>query len=141
MVNDIKKKTIYKFNGGRGAILCNFCSAIIYQGSSIPKNIMEGFKTGADNGPQYCCEQCKDNDQYNDWNILKWNGEGEYPEYYKPIRFVLTYSSKTYFGYLEPPFEIDGKEYFAVKDSDELFPPERIKCWRYEDIGTDIVKD
>lgn len=56
-------KLIFKFNGGRGAILCSNCFAIIYEGSHIPdkyKNVI--FNKQQNNfGPIFCCEECKNN--------------------------------------------------------------------------------
>ena len=42
----INNKLIFKFNGGRGAILCNNCFAIVYEGSQIPdkyKNVIDSY--------------------------------------------------------------------------------------------------
>lgn len=44
-------KLIFKFNGGKGAILCNNCGKIICSGKEIPRPLPEG--------PQFCCDNCK----------------------------------------------------------------------------------
>lgn len=62
-------RLIYKFNGGRGAVLCSNCFAIIYEGSRIPdeyKDVMfNEYNMFNENEQQdnfepiFCCEECK----------------------------------------------------------------------------------
>ena len=53
---------IYKFNGGLGAVLCNQCRKIIYQGSRIPIEIEDAkFEHRLNEiGPLFCCKECED---------------------------------------------------------------------------------
>ena len=46
-------KPIFKFNGGRGAILCSNCYTIIYEGSQITNDKLKIP------GPMFCCEECR----------------------------------------------------------------------------------
>ena len=64
----MKGKLIFKFNGGRGAILCNTCGKIIFSGKSIPKHLPEGA--------QFCCEKCKT--EYNRTILESENTEFDY---------------------------------------------------------------
>lgn len=61
-------KLIYKFNGGKGAILCNNCGKIIYSGKEIPNYLPEG--------PQFCCDSCKK--EYNKKKLELENTEFDY---------------------------------------------------------------
>ena len=44
----------FKFNSGRGAILCENCAIIIASGHLIPQNLSQDKY-------YFCCEQCKNN--------------------------------------------------------------------------------
>jgi hypothetical protein len=63
-------RLIFKFNGGRGAILCSNCFCIVYEGSKIPdeyKDVMfnehnmfnENEQQDKFEQPVFCCEDCK----------------------------------------------------------------------------------
>ena len=43
-------EVIYKFNGGRGAILCSVCNVILLTGSQIDTKALDTGQMG----PQYC---------------------------------------------------------------------------------------
>lgn len=48
---------IFKFNGGRGAILCGRCGKILKAGSEIPEYVLEAVKNGTVNElPDMFCE-------------------------------------------------------------------------------------
>ena len=58
----------FKFNGGRGAVLCSNCAKIIMSGNEIPEYIWEyvspaGEKDIEDLPPMFCSKQCED--EYN----------------------------------------------------------------------------
>lgn len=62
-------RLVYKFNGGRGAVLCSNCYTIVYEGSRIPdeyKDVMfNEYNMFNENEQQdkfepiFCCEECK----------------------------------------------------------------------------------
>ena len=54
-----QEKAIFKFNGGRGAILCNDCHVIIKTGISFTEQETEAILGKIELGPQYCndCEE------------------------------------------------------------------------------------
>ena len=54
-------RLVYKFNGGRGAVLCSNCFAIIYEGSRIPDEYKDAMVNGQENNfePVFCCDECK----------------------------------------------------------------------------------
>jgi hypothetical protein len=54
-----QEKAIFKFNGGRGAILCNDCRVIIKTGISFTEYETEAILGRAELGPQYC-NDCKE---------------------------------------------------------------------------------
>lgn len=56
-----KEKAIFKFNNGRGAILCSGCRTILKEGSQISEEEWESVKVKPNNiklPPQYC-EECE----------------------------------------------------------------------------------
>ena len=58
----------FKFNGGRGAVLCSNCAKIIMSGNEIPEYIWEyvdpyGTKSIEDLPPMFCCDECEE--EYN----------------------------------------------------------------------------
>ena len=60
-----RNELIFKFNGGKGAVLCNTCGAIILTGKQIPERFWnaatgESGETYKDIGPQFCCDECED---------------------------------------------------------------------------------
>jgi|688.fasta_scaffold00087_102 hypothetical protein len=52
-----KKKAIFKFNGGKGALLCSKCSKIIKTGSTMTEEEILAMKGKASLEAQYC-EDC-----------------------------------------------------------------------------------
>lgn len=46
-----------KFNGGNGALLCEWCSVIIATGRNIPSQYMWG---DSDSKHVFCCDECRD---------------------------------------------------------------------------------
>ena len=55
-------KLKFKFNGGRGAVLCSNCAKIIMSGNEIPEYIWETVKPGSTHflGPMFCSKQCEE---------------------------------------------------------------------------------
>ena len=51
----------FKFNGGRGAILCEKCGVILKQGKEIPEYVWEAVKNGTvkDLPGMYCENNCE----------------------------------------------------------------------------------
>ena len=51
----------FKFNGGRGAILCERCGTILKEGNQIPEYVWEAVKNGTvkDLPGMYCEDNCK----------------------------------------------------------------------------------
>lgn len=58
-----KETAIFKFNSGRGALLCSKCSVIIKVGKDFTEEEKENAWGGKRNKlpPQYC-DKCKDSD-------------------------------------------------------------------------------
>ena len=54
-------RLIFKFNGGRGAVLCSNCYTIVYEGSRIPDEYKDAMLNGQENNfePVFCCDECK----------------------------------------------------------------------------------
>lgn len=54
-------RLVYKFNGGRGAVLCSNCYTIVYEGSRIPDEYKDAMVNGQENNfePVFCCDECK----------------------------------------------------------------------------------
>ena len=52
----------FKFNGGRGAVLCSNCAKIIMSGREIPEYIWESVRPDSDEflGPMFCSKQCEE---------------------------------------------------------------------------------
>jgi len=47
----------FKFNGGRGAILCERCGVILKEGNQIPEYVWEAVRNGTIKDlPGMCCE-------------------------------------------------------------------------------------
>ena len=60
-----RNELIFKFNGGKGAILCNNCGKIILTGKQIPERFWkaateEDGESYEDIGPQFYCDECED---------------------------------------------------------------------------------
>ena len=51
----------FKFNGGRGAILCERCGVILKQGDQIPEYVWEAVRKGTvkDLPGMYCEDNCE----------------------------------------------------------------------------------
>ena len=48
---------IFKFNGGRGAILCDKCGTILKSGDDIPKYVWDAVRKGTVSDlPGMCCD-------------------------------------------------------------------------------------
>lgn len=56
--NKDNDKLIFKFNGGRGAILCSNCYSIIFEGKHIPDIYAIAAREKTLNDPLFCCEDC-----------------------------------------------------------------------------------
>lgn len=56
-----KDRLIYKFNGGRGALLCSNCYVVICEGKDLSDEIRNAIINDKQEefGPVFCCEQCK----------------------------------------------------------------------------------
>ena len=54
-------KLVFKFNGGRGAVLCSNCYTIVYEGSRIPDEYKDAMFNKRENNfePVFCCDECK----------------------------------------------------------------------------------
>ena len=52
---------VFKFNDGRGAILCSKCGVILKQGDEIPKYVWEAVKKGTVSQlpDMYCEDNCE----------------------------------------------------------------------------------
>ena len=47
----------FRFNGGRGAILCDKCGVILAEGNAIPEYVWEAVRKGTVKDlPGWCCE-------------------------------------------------------------------------------------
>lgn len=47
----------FRFNGGRGAILCDKCAVILAEGNAIPEYVWEAVRKGTVKDlPGWCCE-------------------------------------------------------------------------------------
>ena len=59
--NKDNDKLIFKFNGGRGAVLCSNCFCVMYEGKYIPAEYTEAICNDKQKefGPAFCCETCK----------------------------------------------------------------------------------
>ena len=51
----------FKFNGGRGAILCERCGVILKEGNQIPEYVWEAVRNGTvkDLPGMYCKDNCE----------------------------------------------------------------------------------
>ena len=51
----------FKFNGGRGAILCSKCGVILKQGNQIPDYVWEAVQKGtvSELSDMYCEDNCE----------------------------------------------------------------------------------
>lgn len=51
----------FRFNGGRGAILCDKCGVILAEGSAIPEYVWEAVRKGTvkDLPGWYCQDNCE----------------------------------------------------------------------------------
>lgn len=60
-----------KFNNGRGAVICDNCSTVIYSGfNNFPKDISDAIeRKDYDYGPIFCCEKCEK--EYNEKHVKK----------------------------------------------------------------------
>lgn len=48
------KKAIYKFNGGRGALLCSGCSRVLRQGAELTKEDLQALRGEIIQPPKFC---------------------------------------------------------------------------------------
>lgn len=117
-------KALFKYNGGRGALLCSMCRVIMKTGDQFTEEEIDAIKGHAIMDPQYClkCQLIQAlNEAHKEWkeNIMTRDEEKYRVVSFKPpfpqsVQDIISNKDVITYGYLSSAYEPGIDVYFKM---------------------------